>query len=296
MVRIAVAGEKALQADDAARIRRPDQHRTAGAALDQADAAQDQRAHDALAEIGLGDQQRAQALRRNQQRFDLALGMAVDQRDPAGELADLGEKLARSLVDDRRHMAEAVALGDRDVAGQHHEHARPRPAGLEQFFAVAVVADIAEPAHAGDFLRRQRAGRSAHDAGMRRRPKPAPPSCLLPCCLRPFRPASIGESQSRRGKTRRSLTARLFSAVVIWRDIAGMGRCRCRIVSPPRLGFSPLQVFAQRPFQPILPGFLARIAGRAFRRGPVLPLAFVLLIRHRRPVRWPRRGRGTIGA
>ena len=39
-----------------------DQHRAARAGLDQRDAAQDQRAHDALAEIGLGDDQRAQLL------------------------------------------------------------------------------------------------------------------------------------------------------------------------------------------------------------------------------------------
>ena len=137
MMRIAVAGEKSLQADHAARIRRADQHRAAGAALDQADPAQDQRAHDALAEIGFRDQQRAQSLRRNQQRFDVAFGMAIDQRDAAGELADLGEKLTRPLIDHRRDMAEAVALGDGDMAGQHDEHAGSGLAGLEQLFAVA---------------------------------------------------------------------------------------------------------------------------------------------------------------
>ena len=62
-MRIAVTGEKPLQPDDTARSRRPDQHRAADAALDQADPAQDQRAHDALAEIGFGDQQRPQLLR-----------------------------------------------------------------------------------------------------------------------------------------------------------------------------------------------------------------------------------------
>ncbi len=59
MMRKAVAGEKSLQANDAAGIRGADQHRAADAALDQAHPAQDQRAHDALAEIGFGDQQRA---------------------------------------------------------------------------------------------------------------------------------------------------------------------------------------------------------------------------------------------
>ena len=118
MVRIAVAGEESLQPDHAARIRRADQHRAADAALDQADPAQDQRAHDALAEIGFLDQQRAQALRRDQQRFDVAFRAAIDQRDAAGELAELSEELSRPLIDDRRDMAEAVALGDRDMAGQ----------------------------------------------------------------------------------------------------------------------------------------------------------------------------------
>ena len=77
-------------------------------------------------------------LRRNQQRLDVAFGMAVDQRDAAGELADLGQKLPRPLIDDRRDMAEPVALGDRDMARQHHEHAGPGLAGLEQHFAVPV--------------------------------------------------------------------------------------------------------------------------------------------------------------
>ena len=120
----------------AARIRRADQHRAADAALDQADPAQDQRAHDALAEIGFRDQQRAQPLRRDQQGLDLAFRMAIDQRDAAGELADFGKELARPLIDHRRDMTEAVALGDGDMAGQDHEHAGPGLAGFEQFFAV----------------------------------------------------------------------------------------------------------------------------------------------------------------
>ena len=52
--------------------------------------------------------------------------VAVDQRRAVGELADFGEELARALLDDRRHMAEAVALGDRDMALEHDEHAGRR--------------------------------------------------------------------------------------------------------------------------------------------------------------------------
>lgn len=93
MMRLAVAGEEALQPHHACRMRRTDQHHAADAALEQIDPAQDQRAHDALAEFGLGDQQRAQPLRRQQQRLDIAFGAAVDQRRPSGELAQLRPKL-----------------------------------------------------------------------------------------------------------------------------------------------------------------------------------------------------------
>ena len=75
-------------------------------------------------------------LRRNQQRLDIALGMAIDQRDAAGELADLGEELPGPLFEHWRDMAEPVAQGHRDMARQHHEHAGPRLAGFEQRLAM----------------------------------------------------------------------------------------------------------------------------------------------------------------
>jgi hypothetical protein len=156
MMRIAVAGKESLQAHHAAGMRRTDQHRPSNAAPDQVDPAQDQRAHDALAEIGFGHQQRPQALRRDQERFDIALGMAIDQRDAARELADFSDKLPRPLIDHGRDVAEAVALRDRDMAGQQHKHAWSGFAGLEKLFAVFVMTLLAKPAHAGDFLRRQR--------------------------------------------------------------------------------------------------------------------------------------------
>ena len=56
---------------------------------------------------------RAQIVRRDHQHLDLAFGMAVDQRGLAGQLAHLGQELARALLHDRRDTAEAVALGDR---------------------------------------------------------------------------------------------------------------------------------------------------------------------------------------
>ena len=82
--------------------------------------------------------------------------MAVDQRDAAGKLADFGQKLPRPLIDHGRDMAQAVALGDRDMAGEHHEHAGTGLAGLEQSLAVAIRPELAEPAHPRDFGRCQR--------------------------------------------------------------------------------------------------------------------------------------------
>src|ERR1700688_4614893 len=82
--------------------------------------------------------------------------MAIDQRDAPRKLADFGEKLTRPLVDHRRDVAEAIALGDRDMAGQYDEHAGAGLAGLEKLFAIAVMANLAEPAHPRDLLRRQR--------------------------------------------------------------------------------------------------------------------------------------------
>ena len=78
--------------------------------------------------------------------------MAIDQRGAAGELADFGQKLTGSLVDHRRDVTEAVALADRDMAGQDDEHSRTRLAGFEQSFAILVASHFAEAAHPRDLL------------------------------------------------------------------------------------------------------------------------------------------------
>ena len=132
MVRMAVAGEEIPKPQHVGRMGRADQHKAAGRALDEADPPQDERADDALAEIGLGDQERADLGRWNEDGFHLSLRPAVDQRIAAGELADLGEELPGALLEDRRDVAKPVALRDGDMAGKQHEHARRRPAGFEE--------------------------------------------------------------------------------------------------------------------------------------------------------------------
>ena len=154
-MRLAVAAQKGLQPDDVVRCRRADQDRAARAGLDQADAAQDQRAHDALAELRLGHQQAAQRLGLDHQRLDVAFGVAVDQGGASGQRADLGQELAGTLIDDGRDVAEAVALGDRHVAADDDEHAAAEVAGLEQGLAIAVAVDRTEPPQPLDFQCRQ---------------------------------------------------------------------------------------------------------------------------------------------
>ena len=82
--------------------------------------------------------------------------MSIDQRNATGELSDFGKKLSRALIDHGRDVPEAIALGNRHMAGQQDEHAGARFTGLEQLFAVLVTLDLAEPAHPRDLVRRQR--------------------------------------------------------------------------------------------------------------------------------------------
>jgi hypothetical protein len=121
-----------LQPHHGGRLRPAYQHRAAGAGLDQRHAPQNQRAHHPLAQVGFGNDERAQLAGRHQQGIDVVLGMAVDQRGRARQLADFGQELARPLGDDGHHMAQAVALGDGDRALEHHKHAGAGLTGGEQ--------------------------------------------------------------------------------------------------------------------------------------------------------------------
>ena len=79
LMRMAVAGQKAFETQNIAIIGAADDDRAAGAGLEQANPAQDQGAHDALAELGLFDHQIAQPARRDDDRLDRFRGDSVDQ-------------------------------------------------------------------------------------------------------------------------------------------------------------------------------------------------------------------------
>jgi hypothetical protein len=131
-VRLRVADEEIAKLQHVGRLRRPDQHGAGRAGLDQPDAAQDQRAHDPLAEVGLGDDQRAQLLGWNQQRLGVDVGVVVDERRASRELADLGGELPGALAHDRRDVPQPVALAGGHAAGQHDETAGSALAGANE--------------------------------------------------------------------------------------------------------------------------------------------------------------------
>ena len=84
LVWMPVAGEEAFETKNIAIIGAADDDRAAGAGLEQADAAQDQGAHDVLAEFRLFDHQIAQPPRRNDDRLNRFRGNSVDQGRAVG--------------------------------------------------------------------------------------------------------------------------------------------------------------------------------------------------------------------
>ena len=83
---MAVAGEKAFEPKHVAVAGVADNHRSARSGLQQADPPQDQGAHNALANLGLGDEHRPHAFRWDDQRCYGLLRARIDQGRAAGEL------------------------------------------------------------------------------------------------------------------------------------------------------------------------------------------------------------------
>ena len=155
VVRVPVAAQEILDPQQVGRLPQADQHGAARPGLDQADPAQDQRAHDPLAQIRLGDDQRAQLRGRHQQRLDVFLGGRVHHRGTPRELANLGQELPAPLVRNRNDMTHAVALADRHRSFQDDQHSRVGCSGGEEALARLIAPHAAEAPDAGDFGGRQ---------------------------------------------------------------------------------------------------------------------------------------------
>ena len=114
MMGMRVAAQEILQAQQVGRLRRSDQHRPAGAGFDQRDPAQDQRAHDAFAQVRFGDDEGAQLFGCYEQRLDVFFRIRIHEPGLSGELSHFTRKIARSQTCDRNHVAQAVTLADGD--------------------------------------------------------------------------------------------------------------------------------------------------------------------------------------
>ena len=154
-MRMTVTGEEVLQPQHVAVVGPADNDRTARAGFQQAHAAQDQRAHDALAKLGLGNEQGAQLRRRNDDDPDRFGCDGVDEGRTTAKLRQLAHEASGLMGHDQRALA-AVRLEDVNLPreddhqpGGRLTHARQRLPGSER-------AHLAEAAHTVDLLRQQR--------------------------------------------------------------------------------------------------------------------------------------------
>ena len=105
-----VAAEKILQPKHIAVIGAADDDWSAGSGFEQADTAQYQSPHDPLTELRLGNHQRPQPFRWNDQRLDRLAGVGIDQCRPAGQLCEFAQKRTGALGDNGYLLARSVAL------------------------------------------------------------------------------------------------------------------------------------------------------------------------------------------
>ena len=130
MAGMAVAAQEPLQPQHVGLPLAADDHRTARVGLDQPDPPEDEGAHDPLADLGLGDQQGAQPVGRDDQDLGLAPRDGVDQGRPARELGQLAHEVAGAMVDDGFGPAHSRAAKDLDAAAQQHAQAEAGLTGL----------------------------------------------------------------------------------------------------------------------------------------------------------------------
>ena len=118
-------------------------------------AAQDQRAHDPLAEFGLLDQQIAQPPRRNDQRLDRLFRHPVDQRRAARQLRQLAHERARPVGHDQLRTAISATVRYIDLAGEQDESSRRDLAGGKDLDARRICSEFPKPGNPANFRRLQ---------------------------------------------------------------------------------------------------------------------------------------------
>jgi hypothetical protein len=133
---ITVAAKKILEATEMRRARYADQHRARSSLLDQTDAAEDEGAHDDLADLRRANHQCAYMRGiEGQRRATLGAGSAAGQHPPAGKLIHLAGDLAHVMRCDWCLSIEGVPTHDVDRAFQHEPGRRVSLADVEHDLA-----------------------------------------------------------------------------------------------------------------------------------------------------------------
>ena len=158
-VRVAVARHEALQPLHVARMPGPNQHDAALRVLDEADAAQDEGAHDDLADVGLGGHQAAEVGPADAHHARRPGGAARDQDLAVVEEVHLAGELALAMHRDDAGRAMHVQVQDLDRSLQHQEEVDAALAAFEQQRAIGDVLGLAVGRHTiGEFGRQLREG------------------------------------------------------------------------------------------------------------------------------------------
>ena len=154
---MSVAPKEAFKAQNIGMVRAADDHRPAGSDIEKVDTAEDQGAHDALAELGLFHQQIAQPARRNEEGLDRLHGVGIDQGRPARKLCKLAHERARTMRYDELGMSRHCAVSDLDPPCQNDKSARRDFAGRDDAIARRIGFQRAKPPQPTD-LRRSSTG------------------------------------------------------------------------------------------------------------------------------------------
>jgi hypothetical protein len=134
---MAVPRQKAFEPKHIAVLRTADNHGPAGPSFQQADPAQDQGAHDALADFSLGHEHRPNALRRDDQGLYGFERMGIDKRGPASKLRQFAHEGTWPVGDDWRAWTWPIVLGYVDRAGKDDDEAVANLANCRESIAAS---------------------------------------------------------------------------------------------------------------------------------------------------------------
>ena len=148
---MAVPRQKAFEPKHIAVFCTADNHGAAGPRFQQADPAQDEGAHDALADFGLGDEHCLKALRRDDQGLYGFERMGIDERGPASQLRQFAHEGTWPVGDDWRARTRLIALRDVDITGKDDDEAVANLSNPRQSIAASEGTDVSETAKPFDF-------------------------------------------------------------------------------------------------------------------------------------------------